>query len=79
MRDGGGVRARIRLAIIGEPSPVTMPPIRQPDPVLDAHSLPSRARVRATGRVVSVNVSSVGVPEMPIRGSFSDRDPTRSA
>jgi hypothetical protein len=32
--------------MIGEPSPMTMPPNRLPDPVLDADLLPARAIAR---------------------------------
>jgi hypothetical protein len=56
----GGVRASSELAIIGEPSPVTMPPIRLPDPVLDDHVSPERASARTAGRVAPVNISAGG-------------------
>jgi MOSC domain-containing protein YiiM len=60
------VRASNELAIIGEPSPLTMLPNRLPDPVLDADLSPARATARAAGRIVYVNVSAGGVPKLPV-------------
>jgi hypothetical protein len=65
----GEVRASVQLAIIGEPSPMTMSPNRSPDPVLDADCSPARTSARTAGRIVSVNISV-------IRHSFSDAQAT---
>jgi MOSC domain-containing protein YiiM len=60
------VRASTQLAIIDEPSPMTMSPNRLPDPVLEADPSPARTTARTEGRIVSLNISAGGVPKLPV-------------
>jgi hypothetical protein len=60
------VRESNQLAIIGEPSPVTMPPNHLFDPVLDDVVTPAQSDAQTAGRIVPVNVAEGGVPKLPV-------------
>src|SRR4051812_3938757 len=63
---GGEVRVNDQRVIIGEPSPLMMKPTPAPDSSFAPDTSPVRIHARATGRIVSVNISSGGVPKLPV-------------